>query len=87
MRVRKDENVSEAREDGGRGMKRRDLDLIYNLIRRTEWREGEVTDRLRKVEERAKWRAKTGAYGCNQTLERRIARLARDVRKSAKRAA
>ena len=67
-------------------MKRANAELVYDLIRRTEWRDGEVTDRLRTVEQRARWRAKTGAYGCDRKHERRLAKLARRIRKAGERA-
>jgi hypothetical protein len=66
-------------------MKRRDIELVYNLLRRVEWRQGSVEDRLLVVEQRAKWRAKTGAYGCDRKLERRLAKLARRLRKNGRR--
>lgn len=66
-------------------MTRKDHELIGILIRRVEWREGSVFDRLRTVEKRAEWRAKTGAYGCDTKRERQLARLARRTRKAMKR--
>lgn len=60
-------------------------ELVYDLIRRVEWREGEVTERLRTVERRCRWRAKTGAYGCDRKHERQLARLARRIRKAGER--
>lgn len=66
-------------------MKPRDVELVYDLLRRVEWRHGSTTDRLLVVERRAKWRAKTGAYGCDRKHERRLARLARKARKEGRR--
>lgn len=63
-------------------MNRQDHELIAVLIRRVEWRQGSVSERLRTVEKRARWRAKTGAYGCDTKRERRLEKLARRTRKA-----
>lgn len=54
---------------------------------RTAWRTGEMWGRLYVVEKRAEWRARTGAYGCDRKLERKIARAARRKRKAIMRTA
>jgi hypothetical protein len=65
-----------------KGYSQDELELIGQLMARTQWRSGSVSERLEKAEKRARWRAETGAYGCDRKQEMRLARLAKRVRKA-----
>lgn len=55
-------------------------DIVGYLLRRTEWREGTTTERLRIVQKEAKRRAKR-TY-CDPELELEIAAAAKLVRRT-----
>jgi hypothetical protein len=64
-----------------RAYSKRQLRDVHTLVTRALIRGGDVDDALRKVEDRASLRAAGEVYSGDRKLDRRIARLAKQIRK------
>jgi hypothetical protein len=58
-----------------------DLLVMATLVTRVTWREGTAVEVLRVTEKRAKLRASGRAYSSDPTLDAKVAKLARKLRK------
>lgn len=57
--------------------------VLLALLKRFEWRSGDVPTRLQKIEGRAVLRAKGEAYTDDPDLDRAIVKMAKRLRKAA----